>query len=353
LQPKSVTRKTAPEKHERKKRQVEVSASVQNVVAVAASELVSPLQTAIEEHTSINADQLINSFGRLEIRKTPPKKACKVLANSIVDQKFTTSDLVTAVHSSNDKKNACALVLATCMTIKKKGASAIQIFTSDADDTKRVLQLLQGDKTDEQMQKYLTQQDLKFLLPSDPLLDDLTTLLASNPTPDAVSKMLEANLGQARSASHLKPVILVAILERVFDGKTMSLDVVDTFSNVLARVSSDTPDMAVETAVLFEAQRVWFKAGAHRPNIQPLFAKLYETKVVSFEGLCAWRDDRTRGKNHKKPIALLAVNNWITDITPVIEEPDEEDDEEADEDGSDGTDEDEAEYLRQMRADFG
>merc|ERR1712127_465192 len=88
---------------------------------------------------------------------------------------------------------------------------------------------------------------------------------------------------------------------------------------------------AIETDILFAAQHAWCKAGASRKTIRPLFEKLYEAKIVSFQGLVTWRDDRVRGKKDKKPMALLGVNNWLTDITPEPEE--ESDEEEQDEEG--------------------
>jgi len=117
--------------------------------------------------------------------------------------------------------------------------------------------------------------------------------------------VLDAKQDSKRNASALKAVVVLAILERVYKTKTANLSVVDEFQAVLARFEPTEedaePDVAIETDILFAAQHAWCKAGASRKTIRPLFEKLYEAKIVSFQGLVTWRDDRVRGHHPHTP----------------------------------------------------
>jgi hypothetical protein len=58
-----------------------------------------------------------------------------------------------------------------------------------------------------------------------------------------------------------------------------------------------------------------------------VFEKLFQTKLITWEGFDSWREDR-ENKTPNKPKALIQVNAFLDSIKPKeVEEEDEGDDE--------------------------
>ena len=265
--------------------------------------LTTPLEDAVEKRSQLDAKQLVASFGALDLKKTPVAPASLVLANSLVDRKFTVSDLVSSVRDSNSVSEARQVLLGICKVLKTKGKKTL--LTDKADDTTAVVELLSQGLDEQAFAKLLVDEDIEYLAPADELSTELMGLLSAAATPADVLAVLDAKQDSKRNASALKAVVVLAILERVYKTKTANLSVVDEFQAVLARFEPTEedaePDVAIETDILFAAQHAWCKAGASRKTIRPLFEKLYEAKIVSFQGLVTWRDDRVRGHHPHTP----------------------------------------------------
>lgn len=342
-QPKKRVEKAAPT-YERKKRGGQLSDNIKTNL-ISADQMRSPLEVAIDEHRDISSKELTASMKRLDLDVTPVADAALILCNSLHDKKFTAAQLRTAVKTSNDVKAASSVLLATAKAVQAKGKATIALLIATDADKQELVTLIGGGRTGDALNQFFLSEELSFLA-EDEAVTQLTSLLASGA--DVATVLASLPAGQS---PQLKPVVVTALIERLFDGKTLNLSVMDDFASVLARCKEEevkfNPDaeegedtgpssasiaarVALEVDILFAAQLVWFRAGAVKANIKQIFIKFYDLGVVSFEGFAEWRDDRKRGSKNKKPIALLAVVNWITDITP---EPEEDDEEEADEEG--------------------
>lgn len=343
-QPKKRVEKAAPT-YERKKRGGQLLSENIKTNLISADQMHSPLEIAIEEHRDITSKELAASFQRLDLDVTPVADAALILCNSLHDKKFTAAQLRKAVKASNDVKAASSVLLATAKAVQAKGKATIALLIANDADKQELVALIGGGRTGDALNQFFLSEKLSFLA-EDEAITRLTAILAEGA--DVATVLASLPPGQS---PQLKPVVVMALIERLFDGKVLNLSVVDDFAPVLARCKEEEvkidPDaaegegtgpssasiaarVALEVDILFAAQRVWFGAGAVRAHIKQIFMKFYDLGVVSFEGFAEWRDDRSRGSKNKKPIALLAVVNWITEITP---EPEEDDEEEADEEG--------------------
>jgi len=309
---------TKPAQPLRTKRDVDLAPELAALNLLTAEKAKTPLEAAIDNLNSlIEAKDLASSFQRLDLNRAPISDATVVLGNSLIDNKFTAGQLMDAIEAQIST-SARTLLISVCKYIKSKGRAAC--LTSEGAAMTRILETIRAELDQSALATFLQTEDLEFLLPVVDITSEVSALLVRGGTPAAVLALINEKLPSARSAALLKPVISMAILERVFaDSKNIDLSHVDSFADVLARCANG--DVAIEADVLFCATRVWCKAGADRSNIKAVFQKLYQSKVVSYEGIVAWRDDRNRGKNDKKPQALMAVNSWIADITPVVTEP--------------------------------
>lgn len=290
----------------------------------------SPLQIAIEEVTSVSVDQLTESFDRLDFKKTEPVDVGLTLANSMVDKKFTISQLIESLeaHCNDDK---ATVLVAVMQKLHDKGKTALKAVMDD-NGMSSVTDALRGSKSDADLDAYLEEVGLAFMKPVPDLRDEIAAALKASTSPDAVIKMIDAKLAADQTPSNLAPVIATHVAGLVFVSKTeANLDAIAPWVPVFNRCKTPE-DVEAESNVLFVHQRMWVKSGSNRKFILATFQKLYECKIVSYDGVAVWRDDRSKANKKGKAQALLGCNSWITEITPVIpEEDDEEEDDEEEE----------------------
>lgn len=313
-----------PEK-KRRPRDIELAPELQQKSVVAGDGLHSALEKAIKNRTSINEEGLIASFQQLDLGEYSSNDAGVVIANSLVDKKITGASIAAAVRETKGSPDVVEVVWATCRVANRKGKAARTLLTADKEATQTIVTFLRGTRNENDFLAELQAHELLFLNPVPDCSAEVEALLASGGEADALLALLRQKLPAGRTAPNLKPLIVNFALEKAFATKPADIKVVDAFAAVFALCLDADVDHEVD--LVFAAQSVWFRAGAEKATALPLFQKLHELKVVSFDGLCTWRDDRTqRGRKENKAGLLIAVNSWITDITPAPEEEADEED---------------------------
>lgn len=333
-------KQTAAAKSAAEKKAYDASLQVE---VVSYSNAKSPLEIAIEEASDLDASALTESLDRLDFKKTEADQVGLIFANALVDDKFNLTKFMDAVKARlTDRKDDISTLVRCVISALSNKADRTRRKVLDGYDTQYLIGLIAADKSEEETDAFLLEQGLYFLKPVPDITDEVNKALGANTDPDALLELINSKVDASQSPSELAPIITEHVLSLVFESKNEpNLEIISVWAPVLIRCESDA---GAEAQVLFAAQRCWYRAGGQRKFIRPLFEKLYDTKVVSFDGLAIWRDDRTKSNSKGKAQALLGCNNWITEITPP--EPEEEEDEEEDEE------EVIDEYLRNPNSEF-
>lgn len=316
------------------------------VAAVRYKNKKSPLEIAVEDATSLRADGLEESLQRLNFRKTPANQAANVLANALIDKKFTFHDFSQGVQAHVPQAKASTLCIAVFKALHRKGVAKYEKVVERV-ETQTLLDLVNPGGLDEAaMDKFLAENELIFLKPVADISAEVHAELKNGSSAADILAMIDSKINPLQTPTNLLPIVIGHLMPSVFESKeAVCLDGLPEFAPVLIRCRSE---LSHEANILFSIQRIWFKAGAHSgAHIRSVFQKLHELEVVSYEGLSTWKDDRSaRSKTRGKAAALFGVAGWIQDIAPVEEE-----DEEGDE-GDEGDEEELDEYLVNPNADF-
>lgn len=303
----------------------------------------SPLELAVEDSTSVLLKELTESFHRLDFKKTSEVETGLAFANSMVDHKFTLGEFLSSLESDlKSTEDQATVVVAVLQKLYPKGKKAY-LTALGSTPLDRVNDFIRGGRSGPEFDAFLQEQNLYFLKPVLDMTEEVAAALKQGSTPDAILKAIDSKIEATQSPSNLTPLIAAHVLGLVFTSKTeLNLDAIDAWAPVLVRCQSD---VEAEMKILFAAQRVWFRAGKQRKFVRPLFEKFYEAKIVSFDGLACWRDDSAKANKKGKAFALLGVNNWITEITPIVIEEEDEEEEDEEEPEVDA-------YLRNPNSEF-
>jgi len=207
------------------------------------------------------------------------------------------------------------LIIGLLLSMKnKKGLQQLKEFFTN-DQKSEIFTLITQGKTDQEIENFLLDKDLMFLLPTPDLTDDIKKGLEAGKDPADLLKLINEKVTPQVSVSELAVLIAKDLFSKVFKKDKINLDVIKTYSKLLKRVVVCPVDHQAQALVVFEAQGVWFKNKHPKGSIKETFVKLYELGIVSPEGFLFWRDDR-KIKSKGKSRALLSVNSWIREIEP-------------------------------------
>lgn len=320
------------------------SDNLRKVAVVSYKNARSPLETAIRDSTEIGADSLAESFKRFNLKKTPANEAGLVLANSMLSKKVPPAEFLSAVEEYIPAKETAAIIVgAVAKSLQSRSARTLRrVF--DADEQKVILDFvntesLEGDELD----AYLTEQGLFFLKPLPQITDDVLELVNAAASADEVLSFIDSKLTASQVPHTLAVPVLSAILKTVVVSKTeLDLSPIAKYAPVLLRCENDHES---QKELCFAVQRALYKAGDLRRQTASILRALFDAQLVEFEGLDAWRDDRSKQNKKGKAAALSSANSFIVEVTPV--EPEEEDEEEGDEE-----EEEIDEYLRNPNAEY-
>jgi len=193
-----------------------------------------------------------------------------------------------------------------------------------------ILNVIAKGLANDALQKVLTDSSLLCLLPvSDLDLHVTKSLNEGKLSPDAVLEYINKNTEAKQNIASLGGVIGAKIGQLIFkDPATPDLEAISQYSKLLKRaVSQPKIDARGMTAVLYALQKAWADANMPKGTLKPVFEKLFQAKLITWEGFDAWREDR-ENKTPQKPKALVQVNSFLDSIKPKeVEEEDEGDDE--------------------------
>jgi hypothetical protein len=292
----------------------------------------STLERAIEDKQVVTVDDLTEGLENLKLTADNRSSFSEVIAKSIFLNKVTLKE---AVDSLNDKlpADAPAAVIGILQFLKsKKGEEAVLAIISHS--KLNILDVIAKGLSSDALEKFLSESSLLCLMPVSALdLHVAKSLNEGKLSPDAVMEYINKNTEAKQNISSLGGVVGARIGQLIFqDAAKLDLEVLTQFTKLLRRVVSQPKnDPRAMAAVLYDIQKAWSDAKMPKGTLKPVFEKLFQTKLIAWEGFDSWREDR-ENKTPNKPKALVQVNSFLDSIKPKeVEDEDEGDDEGDDE----------------------
>jgi hypothetical protein len=193
-----------------------------------------------------------------------------------------------------------------------------------------ILKVIADGLSPTQLEKLLTDSSLLCLKPVSALDEHVTKLLSEGKqSPDEVLEYITKNTESKQNVSSLGAAVGSRLGKTIFaDVNKPDLEAIPQFAKLIRRtVSQPKVDARGMMAFLYAIQKSWSDASMPKGALKPVFEKLYESKLITWEGFDSWREDR-ENKTPNKPKALVQVNSFLDTIKPKeVEEEDEGDDE--------------------------
>jgi len=291
------------------------------------------LERAIEDKQVVTVADLTDGLGNLKLTADNRSPFSEIIAKSIFLNRLTLKE---AVESLQDKLpiDAPAAVIGILQFLKtKKGEEAVLAIISHS--KLNILNVIAKDLPTDALEKFLNESSLQCLMPVSDLDQHVTKSLSEGKlSPDAVLEYINKNTESKQSIASLGGAVGARIGQLIFlDAANFDLEVITQFSKLLRRaVCQPKNDARGMAAVLYGVQKAWSEAKMPKGTLKPVFEKLFNSKLVAWEGFDFWREDR-ENKTPNKPKALVQVHSFLDAIKPKeVEEEDEGDDEGDEED---------------------
>ena len=301
----------------------------------------SPLEKAIADRDSITDKQLAEAMAKLDLQQADSNRrrdVAGVIVRSLIEDKMK---LDAAVKALAGKDDGDTLAEALKLYRDRKGESELsQLVQASGVNIVSALLPNTANPSTADVDAFLGRHSLMVLRPVPDLTADMSGLLASSPSPQAILDHINGAVPQSTPVpAPLTKQLYASLFEPLFAASPPSTALLSSYVPLLRRLSVTSP-----IALLYAAQVAWFNKGAAKAALKDVFAALLSEKVVTGADVVGWRDDLREGKGLPgKPKALLQVSAWVKGVEeeekkrrPKEEEEDEdEDDEEDDEDEDD------------------
>ena len=292
----------------------------------AKQEAKSGLERALEDKSPVTVDDLAEGLANLKLTADNRSQFSEVVAKSLFLNKLTLKEGVEVLEEKLPS-DAPAAVIGILQFLKtKKGDAAVLDMVEHS--KVNILDVIAKGLSRDALQKFLTDSSLLCLMPASDLDKYVTKSLTEGKlAPDAILDYINKNSDSKQNISSLGGAIGARMGQLIFqDPAKPNFEVVTQYSKLLQRaVCKPQNQTRGMTAVLYALQKSCGDAKFPKGALKSLFEKLYEAKLITWEGFDAWREDRET-KTSNKTTALVQVTAFFDTIKPK-EEEDEGDDE--------------------------
>lgn len=298
-------------------------------VVVAVADSVSSLETAIKDTQPIEMGDLVSGLNKLSLSTASVQQGLvDVLAKSLVAKTLGLADCLRPMKADVESELISPLVTKVLQATLSK-MEELQFTEFVRRSGVDFLPLICGDKTDEEVEKFLTEHGLLCIKPVPDMSDHVIKSLESGESPDTLLAHINKTAGPV-SVSALGPVVIKVVVAKILAGDVdAAAKTLEPYKALLFRILSEPEDLNMQKQCVFEAQLAWFEKGATKGVIKKVFIALYETEIISAVAFMEWKEDTNMKKAYKKSKmkALLQANSWLEEIRPVEEEYSDEGDE--------------------------
>jgi hypothetical protein len=288
----------------------------------------STLESALDDKKqTITVDDLTDGLENLKITADNRSQFNDTIARSLFLNTLTLKEAIEALEEKQGS-DAPATIIGILQLLKtKKGEAAVLAMIEHS--KLNILDVIAKDQSQEAQEKLLTESSLICLRPVSALDEHVTKLLTEGKqAPDAILEYINKNTEAKQSVSSLGGALGARLGQLIFqDPAGPNLEVITQFAKLVRRaVTQPKNDPRGMTAILYALQKAWGDAKMPK-GLKSVFEKLFQAKLVTWEGFDAWREDR-ENKTPYKPKALVQVFSFLDSIKPKeVEEEDEGDDE--------------------------
>lgn len=286
----------------------------------------STLERALEQKDTVSVNDLMEGLETLKITDDNRTVFTETIAKSLFLNKITLKEAVGALEEKAPKDAPVAVLSVLQLLKSKKGEQTLLAMVEHS--KLNVLDVIAKGQSPEAAEKLLSSSSLLCLKPASAVEEHVKKALTEGKqSPDEILDYINKNESK-QSVSALGEALGTRIGQLIFqDPANPNLEAITQYSKLLKRVVSQPKiDVRGMMAVLYGLQKAWSDAKMPKGSLKNVFEKLYQAKLIAWEGFDAWREDRDN-KAASKLKALVQVNSFLDSIKPQEVEEDDEGDE--------------------------